>query len=84
MATCSGCAAQWNASATAHCGSCHRSFSGVSLFDRHRYITQTSGGCIDPAELMSNGKRVAFLRDGVWRYPELTDDQRVRMFGQAS
>lgn len=45
----------------AHCSArdCHRTFSGVGTFDRHR----RDGACVDPAS-------IGFVeRDRVWRHP---------------
>lgn len=46
--------------AQAHCPSCHRTFGGVTGFDKHRRF----GRCTDPATLgmADNGR-------GVWRKP---------------
>ena len=38
---------RWAGSLTCHCSVCHRSFSGVKHFDRHR----RGGVCLDPAEI---------------------------------
>lgn len=35
---------RWAGSRTCHCPTCHRSFSGVTHFDRHR----RNGQCLDP------------------------------------
>lgn len=55
--------------AQAHCGACHRTFGGVSGFDRHR----RGGLCLSPAEIgyADNGR-------GVFREP-LTDSRRKRL-----
>jgi hypothetical protein len=46
--TCS-CGARWSGTNTCHCGNtgCHRTFTGLSAFDRHR----SGGTCNDPAAL---------------------------------
>jgi hypothetical protein len=49
--------ARWWSLHTAHCGSCHRTFSRVSNFDAHR----RGGACVDPAS------RGLVERGGVWR-----------------
>ena len=41
------CGARWSGYATAHCASCHRTFTAVGNFDKHR----TRAGCADPASL---------------------------------
>jgi hypothetical protein len=43
--TCGGCTTRWTGTGTAHCASCHRTFSAVSGFDTHR----RNGTCVDPA-----------------------------------
>jgi hypothetical protein len=55
--TCSGCPTP--SRAQAHCPSCHRTFSGVWGFDKHR----SRGACLDPGELGFQ------LRGAVWRRP---------------
>lgn len=42
---CNGCALRWAGANTAHCSSCHRTFSGITTFDQHR----RGGSCTDPA-----------------------------------
>jgi hypothetical protein len=83
-AMCSRCGSTWTALGAAHCAAegCHQTFSAVSLFDRHRYVTRDHGGCVAPAEMMDKGKQVAFFRDGMWRGPELSEEQRRKMFGR--
>lgn len=39
---CGRCSARWNGKKTAHCGSCHETFSGPSAFDQHR----VGGTCV--------------------------------------
>jgi hypothetical protein len=42
------CGARWSGNVTAHCAAaCHRSFSGVTNFDRHR----RNGACLNPANI---------------------------------
>lgn len=43
----------------AHCSVCHRTFSGMWAFDKHR----RDGRCLDPAELG------LVERDRIWRRP---------------
>lgn len=49
-ATCH-CGARWvqSGNRTGHCASCHRTFSGVSAFDRHQTIVDGKSACLDPA-----------------------------------
>ena len=72
-ASCGGCDARWTDKRLAHCGACHRSFGGVGLFEQHR----RAFACLDPATI--EGLRLA---DGIWRGPELTDEQRERLGGR--
>lgn len=44
---CGRCPGWWQGERTSHCGTCHRTFSGVTAFDAHR----RNGGCVDPATL---------------------------------
>ncbi|HEX3778494.1 MAG TPA: hypothetical protein VHX38_02425 [Pseudonocardiaceae bacterium] len=69
-ATCSGCDARWTGSSRAHCTApnCHRTFATAGLFDRHR----RGFACIDPTGI--DGME---LRDGLWRSPEMTEEQRA-------
>lgn len=54
--------------AQAHCGTCHRTFGGISGFDRHR----RGGICLDPTGLGYE------LVKGIWRQP-MTRDQLARL-----
>lgn len=69
MNTCSGCPARWSGHRTAHCGSCHRTFSTVANFDRHRSPNGPHGACRFP------GLVGLTQRDGVWSMP--TDPANV-------
>ncbi len=46
-ATCGGCRQVWTGAGRAHCGTCHRLFASVTLFDQHRRAYT----CIDPATI---------------------------------
>ena len=59
--------------AQAHCGACHETFGGVSLFDRHR----REGVCLRPMALGAEA------RSGVWRIPA-TPEERQRLSGLRS
>jgi hypothetical protein len=77
------CGASWNGNGVAHCGGCHHNFSGVGLFDRHRGNTGPHGTCTPPDQLRTTtGERVCELRDNVWRYPEMTEAQKLARFGE--
>ena len=80
--SCSGCPATWTGSAAAHCSGCHETFSGVTLFDRHRTVVGDHGTCLEPSELMEAGVRyVCELRDGMWRFPEMDEATKAARFG---
>lgn len=80
-ATCGGCDASWTGTSPCHCAApgCHRTFSGIRLFDAHRHHRGEHGGCLDP-ETVTNarGERVMFFRDGMWRGPEMSDEEKSR------
>lgn len=42
---CGGCDSHFGGLRTAHCGACHRTFTGITTFDKHRVRHK----CIDPA-----------------------------------
>jgi hypothetical protein len=82
-ASCGGCGAQWSGVSAAHCGGCHETFAGVGLFDEHRSQHGERGACRRPAEVMkANGERVLWLRDGMWRGPEMDDATKRVAFGR--
>lgn len=66
--TCGGCDNTWTGLSFCHCSAapvsspCHRTFSSLTMFDRHR----VGGRCADPADWGSDARLV----DGVWRGPE--------------
>lgn len=72
-ASCGGCDARWTALGAAHCAGCHRTFSGLRLFDAHRHARGDRGGCTDPETLPG-----IEYRDGMWRGPAMTDAERDR------
>lgn len=73
------CGARWTDLRAAHCGSCHRSFSSVALFDRHRSVAGDHGACLNPDTITNaNGERVMSYRDGAWRGPEMTEEQKIK------
>lgn len=74
--TCSGCLSTWTGLSVAHCGGCHETFATVGLFDAHR----VDGHCVHPFEVRTRGGEPRlFFRDGMWRGPELTDEQRAKL-----
>lgn len=63
MASCGGCEATWGGMNTCHCAGCHRTFSGLTSFDKHRHYNK----CVDPAERnLVIGKRGYWGSDGEW------------------
>lgn len=48
---CGRCSARWGGLKTAHCMSCHRTFTTAAGFDRHRAGSHVEGArhCVDPA-----------------------------------
>lgn len=81
--SCNGCPNTWTAGGAAHCAACHRLFSTPRLFDLHRSARGERGACLDPAEIRTaSGERVMFLRDGMWRGPEMTEEQKLVRFGR--
>jgi hypothetical protein len=65
------CGARWSGLSTAHCGSCHVTFTSVTAFDRHR----RGGRCLDPVEAGLEAKTrpggyVAYGRVDDGRHPE--------------
>ena len=80
--TCGGCDTTWTALNAAHCSACHQTFSGVHLFDRHRRPTGEHGNCGHPGDLRDRtGAPVCEFRDGMWHYPEMTNDEKRARFG---
>jgi hypothetical protein len=72
---------------TAHCSACHSTFATDGLFDAHRSIAGCYGTCRDPTTLgyragRRAGERVMLWRDGLWRAPEMTDEEKVAAFGE--
>lgn len=84
LITCGGCPATWTAMGAAHCSGCHRTFSSVGLFDRHRSAAGSEhGSCFDPSRLVNakTGAPVAEFRDGMWRGPEMDEATKAKRFG---
>ena len=78
--TCGGCDATWTAPGACHCGGCHRLFATLPLFDAHRSAEGAHGACLDPETVVGEyGQRRLFFRAGMWRGPELTEEQRANL-----
>jgi hypothetical protein len=69
------CGTTWTGTRAAHCSGCCRTFSGSSLFDAHRRGYGDRGSCLDPVALGAE------FRDGMWRAPEMTDEEKLARFG---
>jgi hypothetical protein len=87
--TCSGCRATWTGLSACHCSGCHNTFAGLVLFDAHRIQHGGSGACRRPADMvmtggLREGEPVMFFREGIWRGPEMTDEQKFARFGDRS
>jgi len=71
--TCSGCTSEWTGLGRAHCAAkgCHRTFSGVSAFDRHRDPNAGEhGACLDPVSV-----GLVEREGGLWGAPAMTREQ---------
>jgi hypothetical protein len=66
------CGARWTGFRTTHCGGCHATFGGLTVFDRHR----RDGRCLNPAQL--DGVE---LRNGAFRGPEAAPDVLAALRG---
>lgn len=58
--------------AQAHCPACHHTFSGVWLFDRHRFGPVQDRCCYSPGAIPNHP--AALDRRGVWRSTERRPD----------
>lgn len=49
------CGAWWTGLTAGHCTGCHRTFSGIAAFDRHRTGSHAGGTrrCLDPATVVN-------------------------------
>lgn len=60
MNTCNGCGSAWGGALTAHCSNCHKTFSGLTAFDKHRAGSHTKGRyCLDPETVTEGNPRSA-------------------------
>ena len=79
------CGARWTALGAAHCAACHNTFSGPSNFDLHRSTAGEHGRCRPPATVTNSaGDRLLFVRRGMWRSPEMTDEDKAARFGEVT
>lgn len=66
------------------CAACGRFFGGLAIFDAHRSWhpddaegeTNRRRVCCDDEKLTKKGYQ---LRDGIWRNPPMTDEQKAAM-----
>lgn len=87
--TCPHCDNQWSGLFSCHCGGtagCHRSFTSVTAFDKHRTGSHAYGTrhCVDPATLTDKDGQPALVpadrawpgwsMPGSWHGPEDEDD----------
>ena len=87
LITCNGCDRVWTATGAAHCAACHAApFATAGLFDQHRSAAGEHGTCLDPEKILNRrtGERMMFLRNGMWRGPEMTDEQKLARFSATS
>jgi len=68
VGTMCSCDATWTGKNICHCSVCHRTFSGVTLFDKHRKV--------EPGECTLAGEME--FRNGMWRWPEMTEEEKTR------
>lgn len=81
--TCGGCEASWTGDRPCHCSACHRTFAGVHLFDTHRTAKGERGECLNPASIRNRLEQpLMFFRNGMWRGPEMTEEQKAAAFGR--
>lgn len=63
VASCGKCGRKWMGLAEAHCPTCHRHFSTVSNFDKHR----PNGLCVEPLALEDrHGVKKFKIHHGPW------------------
>lgn len=79
--TCGGCSAVWMAATYCHCGGCHETFSGVSLFDLHRSQEGEHGSCVDPEVLRIGGEELTYDVKGVWHGPAMPEARVAALRG---
>ncbi|WP_443673898.1 FDXHR family putative zinc-binding protein [Leucobacter chromiisoli] len=63
---------------TGHCGACHETFEGETVFDAHR-ITDKQGNrvCLPPSEVKYAGVLLR-LENGTWRGPKMSAEALAR------
>lgn len=62
---CNGCTSRWGGLSTAHCTGCHRTFSGINAWEKHRagsHTTIKGRYCVDPETVLNKkGEHVLAL-----------------------
>ncbi|WP_435406221.1 FDXHR family putative zinc-binding protein [Mycolicibacterium phlei] len=65
MTTCSRCDVEWSGTLTMHCSGCHRTFTGLTAFDKHRTGSHARGRyCLDPSEARGDDGESIFADAG--------------------
>jgi hypothetical protein len=73
------CRHWWTGNRTAHCGNCHRTFSGTSAFDQHQTAWTPGTDCPDPRTrgLIATTKKYGDL----WSWPAQDPTRRQIRYG---
>jgi len=88
---CGRCPNRWGGLKTAHCSACHRTFTGLTAFDKHREGSHPNSTrhCVDPETvgLVDAGRAYpcwGFSGDGDDRWADIDDDaiQSLRGTGE--
>lgn len=78
---CVTCETWWSGATTAHCPTCHYTFTTPTLFDLHRVGEPTRRTCRHPSELVDHELPLRQVERGgalAWAYP-VTDGARDRL-----
>jgi len=66
---CNGCDNTWGGLSTCHCAACHRTFTNLKNFDKHR----VKNACVDPESvgLVDAGRKYPCFASpsGEWSWP---------------
>lgn len=49
--TCGRCDARWGGLKTAHCATCHHTFTSITAFDKHRTGPADARTCLTPTDV---------------------------------
>lgn len=71
------CGATWTGQQKCHCAACHRTFSGLTTFDKHRTYVEGADRrlCRDDDALAK--LKITPREDGTYGGPPLTDEQKA-------